>query len=130
MCISILNPVAVSSVSNMCAEEEYRLTGTLCHKSIEYVLDETAKVQKYRDSLYTIEAKIEEAQAQLPQEDMLSEPLTQLKKLLGTVRGDNKVALASVIEKLEEIASETIRATEYGNSELNDALRQIPKFEY
>lgn len=107
---------------NLTPEEEYRLTGQVTGENLEELLD---VYQDNRD-MDGVDDKIEEAMAQFPAEDFLSDAISELHEIAKRLRGQNKEDLLGVIESLDDIAQCTFNASDYGRDELRKALNMIP----
>jgi hypothetical protein len=106
----------------MTDDEFYRLNGTLSPERIERLLDLTIHIDGSNPSNY-----IEEATATFPKEDFLEAVLKKLNRIAKNVRGDNRTDINDVIETLEQLATDTYNTSEYGRSELDNALAVINK---
>lgn len=107
--------------SNFSAEEEYRVTGTVTGDRLVALLDAHANADRY-DS---IEAHMQEAYDQFPDEDFLEGHKQRLIDLRRNLRGANREALDRIIEALDDLAMTTFYAADYGRSELRLALKTI-----
>lgn len=105
--------------SNMSAEEEFRITGTLNPGAIETLLDRETLLR----NLDGIDVKIEEGMAQFPSEDFLQGTINRLHQLAKKLRGENRLKVLAIIECLDDLAQCTFNAADYGRSELKDALK-------
>jgi len=109
--------------SNLTSREALNLFGTLPADHIERLID----IEEAQESARGVAPYIEEAITCFPGEDFIESEgvLDDLRKIAKTVRGDNRVAILAVIEKLEGVQLGTARQAEYGVSELRNALREI-----
>ena len=103
---------------NITAEEEFRLTGQVTGERLQVLLKYSEAASKFSD----LGGKIQEAYAQFPAEDFLSEIESRLHELAKRLRGNNKEELLGIIESLSDVAQCTFYATECGTNELDDAL--------
>lgn len=110
-------------MSSMTPEEEFRLFGKISRVNTEMLLDVYAAVGD--GGVDDVPDHINEALAQYPAEDFLSDILRRLNILVANVRGSNKENLLGIIESLDDVAQTTHYATEYGRGELHVALNKI-----
>lgn len=111
--------------SNMTADEEFRLNGTLCAPTIESLLD--AAFERDQLDLKGARACIEEARGCFPAEDALVTQIQEIKRIANRLRGTNKLQLLDAVEQLEQIQTEIFQSSEYGSSELGKALKCLPQ---
>lgn len=107
--------------SNITAQEEFRLTGTVSGERLNGLLERSDALEK----LDGLDAHIYEANGQYPAEDFLSDVIERLHNLAKRLRGDNKAELLGVIEALDDIGQTTFYASDYGRSELRKALATL-----
>ena len=107
--------------SNLTAQEELRLTGTLALPRIEELLELDDKLK----GLSRIGAHIDEAMAQYPAEDFLTPIMDRLHQFSKRLRGDNRSDLLAIIETIDDFAQCTFNAADYGRNELRKATRAI-----
>jgi len=105
----------------MTDKEELRLTGTLSRERIESLIDKSDSLE----ALEGVDSHIEEAMVQYPTEDFLKQHRDQLRQLREKLRGNNRETMDSILESLDNLAQITFHASEYGMSELNEALSII-----
>lgn len=111
----------MSVFSSLSPQETYRMHGRLTRAQIENLLDQE---QKYKQ-LEGIDACVSEAMAQFPAEDFLEDIKSRLNELSKKLRGDNREALAGIIESIDDLAQCTFYATDYGRSELNKVEKAL-----
>jgi len=68
---------------------------------------------------------IHEAKAGFPDEDCLSDLISDLQYLARNMRGENRKSLMAAIEKAEELQLDIGRSTEHGLNELKQAEREL-----
>lgn len=102
------------SSSNFTDEEVFRMTGTLPAERIEALLDHSAQLKQ----LTNIDGHIDDAMAQFPAEDFLSDLKQEMYELAKRLRGDNKEALTNLCAMLDDRLQTQFYATEYGTNEL------------
>lgn len=68
-----------------------------------------------------IEAHLDEASAQFPEEDFLAETIREIQELALGMRGLNRAKLNAIAARLDEIQLNAGRSTEYGREELSKA---------
>ncbi len=111
--------------SNLSPREAFRIYGQLPEQIINRLIDHNEACEDIADCA----ANIREASSQFPEEDFLSETISDLQKIVKRIRGENKTDLQVAIDALEEIQLTFSRATEYGRKELNEALTVIEALE-
>jgi len=109
--------------SNMTPREAFNQFGTLP----ESMIDSLINTQEAADQTSGVCPNIEETLTQYPGEDFIESAgvFDDLRAIARSVRGDNKAAILNVIEKLEALQLCIARQSEYGKSELNNALNDI-----
>lgn len=95
------------------------MNGSLSEARCLELINLSEQVPIYEDAI----VKVEEARGQFPAEDFTSSISDRLHNIAKRLRGDNKSDLLNVIEALDDLAQCTFYATEYGRSELHDALK-------
>lgn len=106
---------------NLTNQEYFRLHGTLPSDRIEELLhDPNAEID-----LAGAVAKIEEGMGQFPEEDFGHDIIGRLQALAKCVRGANREELLSIIGAAEDLFQCQFYASDYGRSELIDAIKCI-----
>jgi hypothetical protein len=108
--------------TNLTNEEYYRLNGTLSAERIESLLNITANVDDSSPAAY-----IEEAMGTFPKEDFLESVIKKVRAVAKRVRGDNKDDLDQILLDLEDLQSSVNNNSDYGRSELDNALVDVYK---
>ena len=104
--------------SNMSAREEMLLTGQVSKERLEALIEKSEALE----AMDGIEAHIEEARGQYPAEDFLEKHKDQLMQLRNKLRGSNRETMDAILESLDDLAQMTFYSSEYGRSELNEAM--------
>lgn len=110
--------------ANLTPREYFRIHDKLETAHIECLLDAMDDADEAPDG----RAYIQEAKANLPEEDLLSAVLDKLNDLAKHVRGDNKVSAEALIESLTQIQSELNNAAEEAKDNLNKAEKELDDF--
>ena len=108
--------------SNLTHEECFRLNGSLSAARINEMLD----THSAYESATECKPCIQEARGSYPAEDFLSGVIEKLNDLRKHLRGDNREALGTIIESLDDLAQTTFYGSEYGRAELDKALEAMP----
>lgn len=104
---------------NVTHAEHFLLYGTLTERRCLELIALSEHVCDLSDAVI----KVREGMGQFPAEDFLSDVQEKLNKLRDKLRGDNKDTLSGILESLEDIAQCTFNASDYGRSELKDAIK-------
>jgi hypothetical protein len=102
----------------MSAREEMLLTGQVSKERLEALIEKSEALE----AMDGIAAHIEEAGVQYPAEDFLEKHKDQLMQLRNKLRGSNREAMDAILESLDDLAQMTFYSSEYGRSELNEAM--------
>lgn len=107
--------------SSLTDQEFFRLHGTLPPERIEPLLhDPHAQID-----LAGAVGKIEEGMGQFPEEDFGHDIISRLQALAKFVRGSNREELLSIISAAEDLFQCQFNSSDYGRSELIDAIKCI-----
>lgn len=106
--------------SNMTPREEFRLNGTLCETTMEALIVESEDSSTIK--LDGVQCYVSEAKGCFPSEDFLTSIRGEILTIANRLRGNNKLQLLDLIEKLGQIESEINQQSEYGADELRKAL--------
>ena len=114
---------AINFGTNHSAREIFNITGTLPAQLIEDMVDHTEDVEAMCETI----PNIEEGKNCFPGENFIdaSGAISDLLDIAARLRGDNKAAILAVIEKLDALQLEVARQSEYGHSELTNALNVL-----
>lgn len=85
------------------------------------VFGQLADLSEADENRKGIDAHLDEARAQFPNEDFLCSVLDDLQGMAKRLRGDNRADLQRIIEALTEIQDSVARDSEYGVDELRKA---------
>ena len=107
--------------SSLSPQETYRMHGKVSRAQLEELLDAQEKAADLDD----VKVKVEEGMTQFPAEDFLEGIKNRMFELSKKLRGANKEELQGIIEQLDDIAQCTFNASDYGRSELRDAIKMI-----
>lgn len=94
--------------------EYFRIHGTLPADRIEDMLHLGTAANELKGA----QAHIQEARAQYPDEDFLSDVESDLQDIIRSTRGATRDRLKALAAKLEDIAQTTFYASDYGRDEL------------
>lgn len=112
--------------ANLTPREYYRIHDKLEAAHIDCLLDSLDQVSEYPDG----RAYIQEAKANLPQEDLLGTVIYELTTLAKQVRGSNRVGVHALLRSVREIQEDLIRSSEEAQDNLNKAEKGLDKFFY
>lgn len=104
--------------------EYYKVHGKVETAHIECLLDAFENADDLPDG----RGYIQEAIGCLPEEDLLSDVLSELVDLAKHVRGDNKSSAESIIKSLNEIQAKLNSAAEEAKDNLNKAEKELDDF--
>lgn len=103
-------PLVKPVPTNLTAEEEYRLTGSISGDNLVKALDALLTVEKIDDVI----GGLGDITSQLPDEGFLDEAIDLIRNVIRNTRSkDVKSALGYVAEKLDDLQGTQHRATEY-----------------
>jgi hypothetical protein len=108
--------------TNLTNKEYYRLNGTLSEERIEALLEIDVNVDGSSPAAY-----IDEAMGTFPNEDFLEHIIKKVREVAKRVRGDNKDDLDQILLDLEDLQDKVNNDSDYGRSELENALGDINK---
>lgn len=107
----------------MTPREEFRLNGTLSETTIEALIVEHEDAPAVEFD--SVECWIKEAKGCFPAEDFLTSVRNDILTIANRLRGQNKLQLLDLVQKLGEIESEISQQAEYGSTELRKALNEL-----
>ncbi len=108
--------------SNMTAQEEFHLNGTVTGERLERLLYSEEKMSR----LEGIEPYIDEAILQLPAEGVFQPIKDAMSGLYEKMRaGDNKDILNTIIHEFNEVIEDIQNSSEYGREELKNAKAEF-----
>lgn len=106
-------------ITNLTAEEHYRLHGTLRESDIEHVLQREAAF----GDLDGLDDMIQEGIVSYPDEDFLADIIHGARTLAKRLRGADRTSFLAVVESMEALQQTTYHSTEYGIEELRKAKK-------
>lgn len=106
---------------NYTAEEQARIFGNVTGGALDDLLEQADMGKGLGD----VDTHIEEALAQLPEEDFLCAELEELRKFASKLRGQNKAAVLELVAKMADKLQALRNDMEEADSELDKALKFI-----
>jgi hypothetical protein len=111
------------TTNHFTAEEEFRITGTLCPSKIVKILDQNALAQDVID----VDANIQEAMGSFPEEDFMKPVVDKLRSMIRNSNGNNREQLIQLAEIVDSVSQEVFNSADYGRQELRMALTSIKR---
>ena len=105
----------MNQTTHLTPAEYFQQTGAIHQSHAEILLDAYESGESVADTIHYVE----DAKSYFPQHDFLDRIIDDLQDLKKRLRGDNKETLDNILDKIDQLVTNTIQATEEGLDNLN-----------
>lgn len=109
--------------SNLTPAEQWRMHGTFNEETVDHLLNMSAAIEDC--DIGWAKSALDEGMGCFPAEDALSSVINELSDLAKRVRGNNRDAVNTVIEKLADLQSTMNQDAEHGKEEITKVQKAI-----